>query len=97
MCSGLWDHQLGANIASIYLHAHCFCVGNLTCFAAISRTNSASSNNAFIPCTFHEIFRRCCFVYTKEKEDFFMGMYIPSIVVSSQPGHGPHSADPSRA
>ena len=24
-----------------------------------------------LPCTFHEIFRRCYFVYSKVKEDFF--------------------------
>ena len=48
-----------------------FCVGNLTRFAALSRTISASSTHAKISCTFHEIFRRCYFAYTKLKEDSF--------------------------
>ena len=42
----------------LQLHTHRFCIGNLTRFAALSRTISASSTNSFIPCTFHEIFRR---------------------------------------
>ena len=37
--------------------------------------------------TFHEVFRRCYFAYTKLKEDsfIFMATYIPSIVVLSNP------------
>ena len=57
------------------------------------RTISASSTNGKIPCTFHEIFRRCYFVYTKVKEDFLFLWPRPTIVQR----HNPHRADRGRA
>ena len=45
----LWEDKESLNVAhqlGIYLQTHCFCIGNLTRFAALSRTISTSSTHA---------------------------------------------------
>ena len=69
-----------AHLPRIYLLTHCVCmIGNLTLFAALIRKISASSIH---------VRSMKYFVYTNVKEEFsfiFMAMYIPPIVVLSQP------------
>ena len=70
----------------LYLHT-------LTAFVSeilLVRTISASSTNGQIPSTFHEIFRKCHFVYTKVKE-YFLFLW-PRTYLRLLSCHNPNSA-----